>query len=74
MRQITFFPHRQRARHVGSGGMTMMLTGLIKRARRGLRRLQAAIAAGRLRRLRNELVCHGGFVATRDASHHPTWR
>jgi hypothetical protein len=54
--------------------MTMMLTGLIKRVRRGLRRFKAAIAADRLRRLRNELVCHGGFVATRDASHHPTWR
>ena len=49
----------------------MMLTGLIKRVRWGLRRFQAAIAAARLRRLRNELVCHGGFVATREVSRRP---
>jgi hypothetical protein len=26
------------------------------------------IAAARLRRLRNELICHGGFVTASDAS------
>ena len=49
----------------------MMAIRLIKRVRRGLRRFHAAIAAARLRRLRNELIGHSGFVTARDALRQP---
>ena len=37
---------------------------LIRRLRRSLKKIHAAIAAAKLRRLRNELICRGGYVAT----------
>jgi hypothetical protein len=72
--QVAPFLHRRRAGYVGIGKMTMMLIRLFKRVRRGLRRFHAVIAAARLRRLRNELICHGGFVIARDASPPPVRR
>jgi hypothetical protein len=44
--------------------MKAMSVFLIRRLRRGLKRIHAAIAAAKLHRLRNELMCRGGFVAT----------
>lgn len=48
-----------------------MLNKTIRRLRRSLKQIHAAIAAAKLRRLRNELMCHHGVVATPDASHRP---
>ena len=41
-----------------------MLARTVKRFRKVLRTIRAAIAAAKLRRLRNELMCRGVFVAT----------
>lgn len=48
-----------------------MLDRTIRRLRRSLKRIHAAIAAARLRRLRNELLCHGGFVGAPDIGRRP---
>jgi hypothetical protein len=44
--------------------MKAMRVLLIRRLRRSFKKIHAAIAAAKLRRLRNELICRGGYVAT----------
>jgi hypothetical protein len=45
-----------------------MLARTIRRLRKALSKIHAAIAAAKLRRLRNELMCRGGFVTTPPAA------
>ena len=45
-----------------------MLAHVVKRFRRALKRVHAAIAAAKLRRLRNELICRGGPAATASSA------